>query len=156
MLDLGVDHVCKNGLLRFVNSFRVPWLPLKLVMPRAQPCRTQETCVQDSLGGHLTSFSILSTQPMLPQAHIGFLAWAHFFFVPWATVLETPIYGRQGDYTEGEIKTLILYDFYLCTHLLGHPGKQHPWVWLPPPCPLQSCPGQFPNYLKAEESAVWV
>lgn len=93
---------------------------------------------------------------MLTQAHIGFLAWAHFSFVPWATVLETPIYGRQGDYTEGEIKTLILYDFCLCIHLLGHPGKQHPWVWLPPPCPLQSRPGQFPNYLKAEESAVWV
>lgn len=49
-LDLGVEHVRKNGLLRFVNSFRVPWLPLELVMPRVQPCRTQETCVHDSLG----------------------------------------------------------------------------------------------------------
>lgn len=116
---MGVKHVRKNGLLCFVNSFRVPWLPLELVMPRAQPYRTQETCVHNSLGRspHFLWYS---------DAHTGTYwvpALGSFFLCSLATVLETPIYGRQGAYTEGEIKTRILCDFCLCLYPLALP----PW-----------------------------
>lgn len=71
------------------------------------------------------------------------------FFVP-VMVLETPIYGRQGAYTQGEIKTWIFYDFCLCLYPLVLPQWETAFMSVAPtPLSTAISPWTIPQLLES-------